>query len=63
MASSIEFLFFGSLGQVVAEEWQIEAMPTFIFFREGVVVDKFVGAKKEELLQTITKHANAPLAA
>lgn len=63
VASSIEFLFFGSLGQVVAVEWQIEAVPTFIFFREGVVVDKFVGAKKEELLETITKHANAPLAA
>lgn len=40
----------------VARDWAIEAMPTFIFLREGKIVDKVVGAKKDELQQTIAKH-------
>ncbi|XP_028803015.1 thioredoxin H-type-like [Neltuma alba] len=43
----------------VSEEWGIEAMPTFLFLKEGKLVDKVVGAKKEELQKTITKHAAA----
>lgn len=34
-------------------------MPTFMFLKEGKIVDKVVGAKKEELQQTIAKHMNA----
>ncbi|CDP07462.1 unnamed protein product [Coffea canephora] len=45
--------------KTVAEKYEVEAMPTFIFFRDGNIVDKFVGAKKDELLQVITKHATA----
>ena len=45
--------------QTVAEKYEVEAMPTFIFFRDGNIVEKFVGAKKDELLQVITKHATA----
>ncbi|KAL7117382.1 hypothetical protein ACP275_03G068800 [Erythranthe tilingii] len=41
----------------VAEEYQVEAMPTFLFFKEGKEVDKVVGAKKEDLLAKITAHA------
>nr|CAC42084.1 thioredoxin h [Pisum sativum] len=41
----------------VAEEWSIEAMPTFLLLKEGMEVDKVVGAKKEELQLAITKHA------
>ncbi|KAJ4845024.1 hypothetical protein Tsubulata_041659 [Turnera subulata] len=41
----------------VAEEWEVEAMPTFIFLKEGKLVDKVIGAKKEELQQSIEKHA------
>ncbi|WJX09271.1 hypothetical protein P8452_05833 [Trifolium repens] len=41
----------------VAEEWSVEAMPTFLFLKEGKEVDKVVGAKKEELQTTVTKHA------
>ncbi|CAI0382993.1 unnamed protein product [Linum tenue] len=41
----------------VSEEHQVEAMPTFIFFKEGKMVDKVVGAKKDELLASIDKHA------
>lgn len=31
-------------------------MPTFMFLKEGKIVDKVVGAKKEELQQAIAKH-------
>nr|AEC03321.1 thioredoxin H-type 6 [Hevea brasiliensis] len=41
----------------VAEDWAVEAMPTFMFLKEGTIVDKVVGAKKEELELTIAKHA------
>ncbi|KAL3720456.1 hypothetical protein ACJRO7_005296 [Eucalyptus globulus] len=40
----------------VAQEWAVEAMPTFIFVKGGKVVDKVVGAKKDDLQQTIGKH-------
>ncbi|CAA7399168.1 unnamed protein product [Spirodela intermedia] len=42
--------------KTVAEEWGIEAMPTFLFLREGQLVDKMIGAKKEELQQKISQH-------
>ncbi|KAK1362343.1 Thioredoxin domain-containing protein [Heracleum sosnowskyi] len=41
----------------VAKDWSVEAMPTFIFLKEGKLVDKIVGAKKEDIHQTIIKHA------
>lgn len=43
--------------QSVAEEWNVEAMPTFVFLKEGKLVDKVVGAKKEELLQKVEQHS------
>ncbi|BAT77733.1 hypothetical protein LR48_Vigan09g027400 [Vigna angularis] len=43
----------------VSREWEIEAMPTFLFLKEGKLVDKVVGAKKEELHAKIIEHANA----
>lgn len=39
--------------QTVATEWEVEAMPTFLFFKEGKVVDKLVGARKDELQKLI----------
>ncbi|KAL9263658.1 Thioredoxin H-type 1-like protein [Drosera capensis] len=41
----------------ISVEYDIQAMPTFLFIKDGEVKDKVVGAKKEELLATITKHA------
>lgn len=35
--------------KTVSEEWKVTAMPTFIFLKDGEVVDKLVGAHKEEL--------------
>lgn len=43
----------------VAAEWEVEAMPTFLFLKEGKVVDKLVGARKEELLEKVAKHSAA----
>ncbi|KAG2698495.1 hypothetical protein I3843_07G153400 [Carya illinoinensis] len=43
----------------VAEEYAVQAMPTFVFLKEGKVVDTVVGAKKDELQLTIAKHATA----
>ncbi|PIN21690.1 Thioredoxin [Handroanthus impetiginosus] len=43
----------------VAEEYKVEAMPTFVFLKDGKEVDRIVGARKEELLATITKHASS----
>lgn len=34
----------------------MEAMPTFVFLKEGKLLEKFAGANKEKLLQTILKH-------
>lgn len=42
------FLILSSL-QTVAQEWKVEAMPTFLFIKEGNEVEKIVGAQKEEL--------------
>ncbi|KAK7309320.1 hypothetical protein RJT34_05948 [Clitoria ternatea] len=45
--------------KTVAQDWAVEAMPTFMFVKEGKIVGKVVGAKKEELQQTIEKHVAA----
>jgi len=33
----------------VAQEWNVQGMPTFIFIKNGKAVDKIVGANKAEL--------------
>ncbi|KAL3844710.1 hypothetical protein ACJIZ3_002113 [Penstemon smallii] len=47
----------------VATDWAVEAMPTFIFLKEGKILDRVVGAKKEELQETIAKHINSTASA
>ncbi|XP_030511578.1 thioredoxin H1 [Rhodamnia argentea] len=47
----------------VAEDWAVEAMPTFIFMKEGTIVDKVVGANKDDLQMKIAKHATAAVTA
>ncbi|CAH9125261.1 unnamed protein product [Cuscuta epithymum] len=39
-----------------AEEYGVTAMPTFVFIKQGKVVDKVVGANKGELEEKILKH-------
>lgn len=40
----------------VAREFGVQAMPSFVFVKKGDVVDKVVGARKEELQKKIEKH-------
>ncbi|XP_075518887.1 thioredoxin H-type 1-like [Primulina tabacum] len=40
----------------VAEEFKVEAMPTFVFLKEGLEVDRVVGARKEDLETEIGLH-------
>ncbi|KAG4922629.1 hypothetical protein JHK82_051603 [Glycine max] len=37
----------------VAKEFKVEAMPTFVLWKEGKEVERVVGAKKEELEKKI----------
>ncbi|KFK31763.1 hypothetical protein AALP_AA6G156100 [Arabis alpina] len=45
--------------QAVAKEFEVEAMPTFVYMREGVVIDKVVGAAKEEIQAKLEQHSAA----
>lgn len=42
--------------QSVAKDFDVQAMPTFIFMKEGVVVDTVVGAAKDEIVTKLEKH-------
>ncbi|QCD90512.1 thioredoxin 1 [Vigna unguiculata] len=42
----------------VAQGFQVQTMPTFILIKKGKVVEKVVGAKKEELQKLIEKRRN-----
>lgn len=50
------------LHQSLAEEWSVEAMPSFLFLKEGKEVDRVVGAQKDVLLHAISKHATVAAA-
>ncbi|KAK1391677.1 Thioredoxin domain-containing protein [Heracleum sosnowskyi] len=41
----------------VSQEYEVEAMPTFVFIKEGVVVDRVRGASKDGLHNAIVKHS------
>ncbi|CAA7041644.1 unnamed protein product [Microthlaspi erraticum] len=41
----------------VAKHFEVEAMPTFIFMKEGQVLDKVVGASKDEIHAKLVKHS------
>ncbi|XP_060185610.1 thioredoxin H-type 1-like [Lycium barbarum] len=40
----------------VAQQYKVETTPTFLFLKDGNEVDRVVGAKREELNETIAKH-------
>uniref|UniRef100_A0A5B7CBE5 Putative thioredoxin H2 n=1 Tax=Davidia involucrata TaxID=16924 RepID=A0A5B7CBE5_DAVIN len=44
----------------VAQEYGVQAMPTFVLIKQGKEVDRVVGAKKDELEKKIQKHREAP---
>jgi thioredoxin 1 len=43
----------------VAAEYNIEAMPTFLFLKDGQKIDTVVGARKDTLQESIEKHVAA----
>ncbi|XP_020213637.1 thioredoxin H2-like [Cajanus cajan] len=43
----------------VAQEYGVQAMPTFVLLKKGKEIDNVVGAKKEELEKKIEKHRAA----
>ncbi|VFQ69391.1 unnamed protein product [Cuscuta campestris] len=46
--------------EAVAQEYDVQAMPTFVFLKEGKeVAERVVGAKKDELHSAITKHCSS----
>lgn len=42
--------------QKVAQQWKVEAMPTFVLVKRGQEVDRVVGANKDELKKKIQLH-------
>jgi thioredoxin 1 len=42
----------------VTSAWEIRAMPTFLFIKEGKLIDKIVGANKDELDRKVQHYAS-----
>lgn len=42
----------------LAERFQVQAMPTFLFMKDSTEIDRFSGASVEKLKQTIMAHFN-----
>ncbi|KZV18707.1 hypothetical protein F511_40241 [Dorcoceras hygrometricum] len=40
----------------VAQDYGVQAMPTFLLIKRGKIVDKVVGAKKDDLQKKVDKH-------
>jgi len=40
--------------------WDVQAMPTFFFVKDGKQIDKLVGANKPELEKKVISYATAP---
>ncbi|XP_022941032.1 thioredoxin H1-like [Cucurbita moschata] len=41
----------------VAAEWGVSALPCFMFLKNGKVVDRFVGARKDQLQKIVLQNA------
>lgn len=42
--------------QAVAQEFGVQAMPTFVLLKQGKELERVIGAKKDELEKKILKH-------
>lgn len=45
--------------QDVSQEFNVDAMPTFVFLKQGKEVDRVVGARKDELEKKIARHRSS----
>ncbi|KAG6551768.1 hypothetical protein Mapa_006859 [Marchantia paleacea] len=43
--------------QEIASEWEVRAMPTFLFIKDQKIVEKIVGANKDELESKVRSFA------
>ncbi|KAJ8143479.1 hypothetical protein OXX80_001145 [Metschnikowia pulcherrima] len=43
--------------QEIAQEYEVSSMPTFLFFKDGKVIHKVIGANPAALKQGLTSHA------
>lgn len=43
--------------QSVAKDFEVEAMPTFVYMKGEEKVDKVVGAAKDEIVAKLEKHS------
>lgn len=43
--------------KTVAEEYKVDAMPTFVFLKNGEEIGRVVGARKESLVELVLKHS------
>lgn len=41
----------------VAQDWAVEAMPTFIIMKEGTILERIVGAQKDQLSAKVAEHS------
>lgn len=51
--SEVGFLF---VMQEVAQEFGVQAMPTFVLLKKGKEVDRVIGGKKDELEKKVEKY-------
>lgn len=51
--SELGFLF---VTQEVAQEFGVQAMPTFVLLKKGKEVDRVIGSKKDELEKKVEKY-------
>lgn len=56
ISDTIKSLLKNYVKQDVAEQFGVEAMPTFKLIKKGKEVDKVVGSKKEDLRKKIEKY-------
>ncbi|XP_003740903.1 thioredoxin-1 [Galendromus occidentalis] len=45
--------------EAVTEEYDVQALPTFLVFKEGALLDRMTGSNSEKLKQLIKTHAEA----
>lgn len=44
----------------MAQEFAVQAMPTFVLLKQGKEVERVVGAKKDDLEKMVVKHRETP---
>lgn len=50
----------GNNTQDAAQNFGVQAMPTFVLLKQGKEVERVIGAKKDELERKISKHRELP---